>query len=223
MSSAGVKLIEVNEVDFADVAGAMERWGNFPASYMSHHGEQCCHLAREWFLSTDYSQLNAGAALTGPRWLRVKYKWGPSSWPVHWCEAAGEKTLDCGALAALAHELFLARGLKSYPAQLIQQYTTENARHWSMNWDGALVPAQWIKEDLIYHEACAVEVRDGEIRVWDPTASWWINPKQFGGYGGLLALRVFTSPEAPRTFNWGGQTISSNRWQKVERARADFA
>ncbi|HVF28294.1 MAG TPA: hypothetical protein VM943_08655 [Pyrinomonadaceae bacterium] len=222
LAEARVK-IEVNEVDFVDAAAAIEGWRGFTASVVSHHGEQCCHLAREWFLSTDYSQLNAGTRLTGPRWLRLKYTWGPSSWPLHWCEAAGRKTLDCGGLAAVAHELFVARGVKSYPAQLIQQYTVENALHWSMNWDGAFVPANWIKDDLIYHEACVVEVRDDEIRVWDPTASWWINPKQFGGYGGLLALRVFASSESPRIFKWGRHDIIPNLWQKIESARADFA
>ena len=223
MSSAEARIIEVNEGDFVDTAAAIERWQDFPASFISHHGERCCHLSREWFLATDFSQLNAGTKLTGPRWLRVKYKWGPSSWPLHWCEAADEKTLDCGALAALAHELFVARGVRSYPAQLIQQYSTENAQHWSMSWDKALVPSLWIKDDLIYHEACVVEARDGEVRIWDPTASWWVNPKQFGGYGALLALRVFASPESPRVLRWGGQDIVPNRWQKIERSPAGFA
>lgn len=222
MSLAEAKMkIEVNEADFADAA--IERWQDFPASYMSHHGEQCCNIAREWFLSTDYSQLNAGTKLAGPRWLRVKYIWGPSAWPLHWCEAVEQKTLDCGALAALAHEAFIARGVESYPAQLIQQYTDENANHWSQSWDEALVSVNWIKEDLIYHEACAVVGQDDEIRIWDPTASWWVNPKQFGGYGGVLALRVFVSNGSSRIFKWGAQSITPNQWQKIEKARADFA
>ncbi len=209
LAEARIK-IEVDEADFVDAASAIERWLGFSSSFISHHGEQCCHVAREWFLSTDYSQLNAGARLTGPRWLRLKYTWGPSSWPLHWCEAAEQKTLDCGALAALAYEVFVARGVKSYPAQLIQQYTDENARHWSKSWDEALIPANWIKDDLIYHEACAVVVRNNQIKIWDPTASWWVNPKQFGGYGGLLALRVFASSGSPCMFEWGPQTIIPN-------------
>jgi hypothetical protein len=221
LAEAKMKIEEVNEADFADAA--IERWQDFPASYMSHHGEQCCNIAREWFLSTDYSQLNAGTKLAGPRWLRVKYIWGPSAWPLHWCEAVEQKTLDCGALAALAHEAFIARGVESYPAQLIQQYTDENANHWSQSWDEALVSVNWIKEDLIYHEACAVVGRDNEIRIWDPTASWWVNPKQFGGYGGVLALRVFVSNGSSRIFKWGAQSITPNQWQKIEKARADFA
>jgi hypothetical protein len=66
------------------------------------------------------------------------------------------KTLDCGALAALAHEIFLARGVKSFPVQLIQQYSEHAARHWQKEWDGKDVSSHWIGEDVIYHEGCAV-------------------------------------------------------------------
>jgi hypothetical protein len=217
--------IEVNETDFVDASAAMGRWQNCAASVISHHGQACCRVAREWILSMDFSQLNAGNPLTGPRWLRQKYNWGPSRWPIHWCEAAGKKTLDCGALAALAHEIFSARGVTSFPVQLIQQYSEVAARHWHKEWNGDEIPVHWIMDDLIYHEGCAVALRHNEIRIWDPTASWWVNPKQFGGYGGVLALRLF-SPQAaaPQTaLNWGAHRIIPNRWQKIERARGDFA
>ena len=83
----------------------------------------CGEVARGGFLSMDFSLLNAGNPLTGPRWLRHKYKWGPSRWPIHWCEAVEQKTLDCGALAALSHEIFINRGVTSFPVQLIHQYS----------------------------------------------------------------------------------------------------
>jgi hypothetical protein len=216
--------IEFDEIDFADTHTAMQKWQLCPASAISHHGEQCCQIAREWVLSTDYSQLNAGNPLTGPRWLRQKYTWGPSSWPIYWCEAVEKKTLDCGALAALAQEVFAARGVRCYPAQFIQQYSEDATRQWSKRWDADDVSVHWIKEDLIYHEGCAVVVRDNEIRLWDASAGWWVNPKQFGGYGGLLALRICdTHGNSPAEFIWGTQHISPNQWQKIERARGDFA
>jgi hypothetical protein len=220
----GKALIEVNESDFVDINGAVERWEQFPASVISDHGQACCRIAREWMLSMDYSLLNAGNLLTGPRWLRQQYKWGPSSWPIYWCEAVAEKTLDCGALAALAQKIFNARGVACYRAQLIQQYSEEAAHHWNRNWQGGDATVHWIKEDLIYHEACAVVVGADEIKIWDPTASWWVNPKQFGGYGGVLLLRVFaTQTQPPAHFNWGAHRIVPNQWQKIERARGDFA
>jgi hypothetical protein len=217
--------IEINETDLIDVNAAIEKWQHFPYSGLTHHGRRCCQIAREWIFSMDHSQLNGSNPLTGPRWLRNKFKWGPSKWPLPWCEAVEMEQLDCGALAALAHELFTARGVKSYPAQFIQQYSEDSTRQWCANWGCEGVPVHWVKEDLIYHEACAVVVRGNEIKIWDPTASWWVNPKQFGGYGGLLAIRIFTGYEQQATEHlaWGKHTITLNQWQKVERARGDFA
>jgi hypothetical protein len=216
--------IEFDEVDFADTSAAIEKWQHFPASTISHHGEQCCQIAREWVLSTDYSQLNAGNRLTGPRWLRQKFTWGPTTWPIYWCEAVEQKMLDCGALAALAQAVFTERGVRSYHAQFIQQYSEDATRQWSKRWDGDEASTHWIKEELIYHEGCAVVVRENEIRLWDPSAGWWVNPKQFGGYGGLLALRVFAPQvNAPIELVWGTQHIIPNQWQKIERARGEFA
>ncbi|HEY0005174.1 MAG TPA: hypothetical protein VGB17_10235 [Pyrinomonadaceae bacterium] len=218
------ELIEVNETDFVETSAAIEKWQHFPASVISHHGAACCRLAHEWMMAMDFSQLNAGHPLTGPRWLRQKFSWGPSRWPIYWCEAVQEKTLDCGALAALSQEVFRARGVKSFPAQFIEQFSEDAARQWYRKWEGDESSIHWIKEDLIYHEGCAVLVRDDEIRIWDSTASWWVNPKQFGGYGGLLVLRVFADEkESPASFSWGTHRIIPNRWHKIERARGDFA
>jgi hypothetical protein len=217
--------IEVDETDLIDVSAAIEKWQHFPFSALTHHAARCCQIAREWILAMDYSQLNGGNLLTGPRWLRRKFKWGPSSWPLHWCEAVEREQLDCGAHASLAHEVFTSRGVKSFPAQFIQQFSEEATRQWCEKWGCEGVSTHWVKEDLIYHEGCAVINRDREIKVWDPSAGWWVNPKQFGGYGGLLALRVFTThtTQAPDYFTWGRHQIIPNRWQKIERARGDFA
>ena len=202
------------------VAASIEKWREFPYSTISHHGERCCRIAREWVMSIDFSQLNGGSPLTGPRWLRQKYTWGPSPWPMHWCEAVERKTLDCGALASLAHEVFTSRGVRSYPAQFIQQYTDEAACHWRQKWADDECSPHWIESDLIYHEGNAVLTAGNEIKLWDASAGWWVNPRQFGGYGGLLALRVF-APESEAgssgSFVWGAHRITPNRWQKIER------
>ena len=216
--------IEFNETDFVDIGAAIQKWEHSPASTISHHGGQCCQIAREWVLSNDYSQLNAGDPLTGPRWVRQKYTWGASSWPIYWCEAVEQKKLDCGALAALTQEIFAARGVRSYHAQMIQQYTENSTRHWSRSWDCNDICVQWIKDDLIYHEGCAVVTRDNEFKLWDPSAGWWVNPRQFGGYGGLLALRVLAAPgTSPSELIWGVHRIIPNQWQKIERVRKDLA
>lgn len=212
-------------------AAALEKWLYFPASTISHHGKACCEIAREWFIATDFSQLNGGNPLTGPRWLRQKYAWGASHWAMYWCEAMREKTLDCGALAALAQTLFTARGVRSFPAQFIQQYNAHATCHWLKSWEesGATnsgsnnLEVHWIEDDLIYHEGCAVVVRGNEIKFWDATASWWMNPRQYGGYGGLLAARLFSTPDdSPSELVWGAHRIVPNQWNKIERVGIDF-
>ena len=220
----GKALIDISEADFVDAGAAVEKWRDFPASALSHHGRACCRVAREWVLGMDYSQLNAGNPLTGPRWLRHKYTWGPSAWPIHWCEAVRRKTLDCGALAALAHEVFSARGVRSFPAQLIQQFSEDATRQWYERWGGDRSSVHWIKEDLIYHEGCAVVVRGDEVKLWDASAGWWIDPNQAGGYGALLAVRITNAQTAtPTSFTWGTRRIAANTWQKIERSRAAAA
>jgi hypothetical protein len=224
MSSVkGKELIEVSETDFVDINAAIKEWQHFPVSAILHHGKLCCQIAREWIFSTDYTQLNGEHPLTGPRWIRQKYPWGPSRWPLSWCEAVEQKTLDCGALAAITHEVFTARGVMSYPAQFIQQYSEDATCHWQKKWDMDESSAHWIKEDLIYHEGCAVLVHNNEIKIWDPSAGWWVNPRQAGGYGALLVLRIFaTQTNSPTDFSWGTHCIVPNQWQKIERARTEM-
>ena len=192
------------------------RWHNFPPSVIADHGERCCHVARGWFFAMDRSCLGAGERLLGPRWIRARYKWGPTRWPLYWCEAMAHDTLDCGALAALAVSAYQGRGLRCYTVQLVQQYSQDDARNWLRNWEEAEASVNWISDDLVYHEACAVLRVQDEIRIWDPTASWWISPRQFAGYGAILALRILTaSAEDTRSFHWGHRRIAANQWQHV--------
>ncbi|MCA1658913.1 MAG: hypothetical protein LC627_06425, partial [Verrucomicrobiaceae bacterium] len=190
--------------DRRDLSSGLLRWENLPPSTMSHHGGRCCEVARQWILAMDFSQLNGATTLTGPRWLRKKFKWGPSPWPLHWCEAVRRETIDCGALAALAHQLFLGRGVQSYPVQFIMQFSEDAGRQWLASWDRGNGGLHWIHDGLIYHEGCAVVADANELKLWDATASWWVNPKQFGGYGAVLAMRLFDATRTPSpAFSWG--------------------
>jgi hypothetical protein len=212
-----IDVSQITEDDFLDAGAACAKWEHFPASALSHHGERCCDVAREWVIATDFSQLEGGALLAGPRWLRRRYEWGPSRWPLHWCEAVERKTLDCGALAALSCEVFAARGLTAFPAQLVQHYSVEATLHWRQRWEGDETSTHWIDDDLIYHEGSAVLVSGREIKLWDASAGWWVSPRQRGGYGTLVGLRVFAPAEQGETFTWGHHEIAANRWQKIAR------
>ncbi len=194
------------------------KWQDFPHSVLAHHGEPCCDVAREWVLAMDFAQLNGSDLASGPRWMRQKYKWGPTSWPIYWCDAVERDTLDCGAHAALAHEAFTARGLTSFPAQFVQQYSKDATSQWLKKWTDDAVSCHWIDDEVIYHEGVALLV-DGEeeIKLWDASAGWWINPRQQPqGYGSLLAVRVFaTGPFGGGDgLRWGEHRIQPGVWHE---------
>ena len=220
MYLAEARSLEVFETVCPALQAAIEDWQDFPASELSDHGAPCCHIAREWLLAMDYSQTPAADPLTGPRWIRQRVTWGPSRWPLYWCDAVESKTLDCGALAALAKEAFSARDVTTYTAQFIQQYTRGDSCHWYRSWERAEAPVHWIQGELVYHEACAVVVCESEIRIWDPTASWWVDPKQVTGYSGVLAARVLIPQrDVPRSFDWGTHRLLPNEWQSLQYER----
>ena len=212
------RIVEFNvndSVESPKTSSVFEKWQHFPISKFSHHGGSCCEIAREWLLAMDFSHLNGGSVLSGPRWIRQRFNWGPTRWQIHWCEAIEQKSLDCGAQAALANEVFSMRGVGSYPIQLVQQYSKGTTNQWLKRWDDEDTSVHWINEDLIYHEGCAVAVGEGEIKIWDASAAWWINPQHFAGYGGLRAVRIFAGHNAPASVKWGNHRILPNQWQKI--------
>jgi hypothetical protein len=209
--------LEINELNELAFAAALGRWRYcWPSSFL-HHGRPCCSIAREWLFSTDHSQLNGEDRLMGPRWLRRKYDWGPSQWPMSWCHAIEQESLDCGALAALSRGVFEARKVTCHPVQLIQKYNEDTTEHWFKEWTDHPASTHWIDGELIYHEVCAVETAENEIRVWDPSSGWWANPKHVGGYAAVRAVRVITSLSANKTIRWGNHTFQTGGWHVIGR------
>src|SRR5215213_1904491 len=208
--------LQIEDVRSTDLNAALMRWRYSSPSSIAHHGKACCATAREWLFSTDHSQLNGEHKLMGPRWLRRKYKWGPSQWPMTWCHAVEQASLDCGALAAISREIYTVRGVDCHSVQLIQQYSEETTSHWSAKWITHPASTHWIQGALIYHEACAVQIRANGIRIWDPSAACWLNPKQFGGYGSTLAVRLTTDTVGVQTFSWAHHEIRSKEWQILQ-------
>jgi hypothetical protein len=201
----------VDDRKWQSVREVFEKWADWPPAQVSHHGRVCCELAREWLIATDFSALNGGDVLTGPRWLCKRFKWGPSSYPIHWCEAVRRPRLDCGALAALAHEVFTLRGVRSYRAQFVQRFSKVATRQWLRGWrdDGASV--EWIDGDLIYHEGCALSVGNGGVKVWDASAGWWADPGTNHGYGATVAIRVSADLDSG-DLSWGNHRILPGEW-----------
>ena len=194
-----------------------DRWLDFPHSAFSHHGGACCEIARQWVTAMYFAQLNGGGLTSGPRWLREKYKWGPSRWPMHWCEAVKRKTIDCGAHAALAREAFLGRGLTAYPAQLVQRCSAEASEQWEAKWTGEDVSCHWLDAERIYHEATALVVGEDELKIWDGSAGSWVDPSQGSGYGSLLAVRICAAGPfgGGDGLRWGDRRLKPGLWNQI--------
>jgi hypothetical protein len=194
---------------------AYAEWQDYPITTIHHHGKTCCEMAREWMIAMDYSMLNGESAFTGPRWIRQRYEWGPTEHPIHWCEAVKRKMLDCGALAALAHECFLARGISSFRVQLVQQYSESDTSHWGDKWKSSGSHTHWINKECIYHEGCAVLCSDGKLKIWDASAGWWLDSLQKKGYGSVAAIKLhLAEPESKDTVLWGAYSLPVNVWHE---------
>jgi hypothetical protein len=203
----------IGDGERADASLPGGKWRTFPNSHISHHGSACCDIAREWLIAFDFAQLNGGDMLSGPRWMREHSAWGPTVWPIHWCEAVDAEIVDCGVHAALAHEAFAARGVTAFRAQFVQRYSADAGASWQQNWSARGASDHWIDGESIYHEGNAIVVDGSTIKLWDGSAGCWVNPRGDRGYGSLAAVRV----EAPGRENmqpltWGDREIPLNEW-----------
>jgi hypothetical protein len=195
----------------SNCSGIFNTWQQWQPSAISHHGTACCEIAREWIAATDFALLYGGSKLAGPRWLRQRFDWGPGTYPIAWCEVLKRKKLDCGVHAALAHEVFTRRGVKSFRVQLVQEFSSDAASQWHSAWTSDKAVTDWIRGEYIYHEGCAVVIGDKGLKLWDSSAGSWIDPKNTKGYGSVRAVRI-ASIVTSNGLHWGAHSITTNTW-----------
>jgi len=196
------------------VRGAWDPWAARGPSTLADHGTECCTTARAWFHAMNRSLWRGQG---GPTWIRRRWDWGPTRWPLHWCEAVEAKELCCGAQAALSIEAFRARGVDAVPVQLVQRYEAHDVPHWHSRWERGGANSAWAgsapaTEAHVYHEACAL-LEDGALRVWNPTASAWLPPEQLQGYASVVAIRVGGAVPDGRTGTWGSLRLALGEWR----------
>ena len=153
--------------------------------------------------------------MTGPRWLGSRFPWGPVQYPIAWCEVIKKDVLDCGVHAALAHEVFRGRGVRSYRLQIVQEYSPAAATQWHAVWADEAAVTDWISGSLIYHEGAAVQMENGELKLWDSSAGWWIDPETISGYGSIRAVRI-TCPQARESLAWKDRIVIANIWNELK-------
>ncbi len=189
-------------------------WTRNWSSELLGHEDACCREARNWFSCMAKSHelhITRGQRLAGPRWLNQRYQWGPSSWPLYWCQAATLKTIDCGVFSALARESFRVKGVSAYAGQVIRQLNPESVAHFERLWSGRPGTFGWTADEHVYHEVTVILVKDDNQNdappvalVYDATDGHWIEPDGERGYGRDVAIRADLSESA----TWGRYVIN---------------
>jgi hypothetical protein len=180
-------------------------------SRILNHNSTCCEVAQGWFRGMDRSSRLQGPVTGMPLWIREHFDWGPSQWPLHWCELMASRKLDCGALAALTHVSLRDRGVPSFPAQTILNEGAQRCAHWLRRWTLENCPCDWIASPLVYHEVCAVpeqSVRD--LRLWNPSANAMMEWTDVDSISAVAAVRVVNAESDQVSL--GGLTLPTNIW-----------
>jgi hypothetical protein len=197
------------------VADTLERkeWRQASGSALAHHGP-CCDRARAWVIavgrSYDFASTD-GLTFAAPRWLTRRWAWGPTRWPITWCEAIKAEAIDCGVFAVFAVEIFRAKGVEAYLGQLVRSCAEERIAHWRRKWAAMPGAFNWIGTRVVYHEVCVVRVGPGEAWVYDPTEGIWLEPRGPSGHNAHLAIRA----EIPVALRWGAHALVNGQWTET--------
>jgi hypothetical protein len=188
-------------------------WVRASVSVLASHGA-CCDRARAWLAamgrSHDFAATD-GLAFAGPGWLTERYAWGPTRWPLAWCDAVRAKTIDCGVFSVFALEIFRAKGIEAFPGQVLRICAAERTTHWQHKWSAIPEAFNWIGPRFVYHEVNIVRVDGEDARVYDPTVGVWLDPAVQTGHGGHIAIRA----ELPVALSWGGHKLVNGQWTKL--------
>ena len=200
------------------VAGAaaqvvdLVRWQEI--SHPVDHGSSCCSAARSW-LGAIHAAGGPTAALSGLGWISDMYPWGPSQWPMAWCDLVAEEKLDCGAHSAVAREVARRSGVDLLGVQLLIWAGAGDIAHWGSAWREGGVAPTWLFENLYYHEAVGV-AEDERLVVLDTTRNSRVTPDGRTGNGSVAAIRI--SGGGGETLRWGPHDVAVGQWTMLSGA-----
>jgi hypothetical protein len=147
----------------------------------------------------------------GPGWIARRFPWGPTRWPLHWCEALDAEELDCGAHAALTIEAYRAFGGRVVPVRLVQRQERHHQPHFHGWWAAGSASPAWAGDGVAYHEACAT-IEDGAAEVWDPTVNAWLSPDHLQGLRSIVAVRIGGVEVTDEVVTWRGVRLPLGEW-----------
>lgn len=180
-----------------------------PSSELSHCGA-CCDQAKDWLVmmarSYDFSITDQSDHAL-PSWLISVYKWGPTQWPISWCQAVTKEEIDCGVFAAFTYHILKAKGCETYRAQVLLNFDATFYRHMNTRWSDIAKKIDWIGDGKFYHEVCAI-VSNGALGIYDPTDAVMLSPEFNRGHGSVAAVNV----ESGRMYSWGQYQVGQSVW-----------
>ena len=173
-----------------------------PISTIAEHPGGCCTAARRWLLAMATGQGTSVA------WVGEQIPWGPSTWPVHWCELLDSPQGDCGVQAAVADHCLRANGHAVRRVQMVLRYSPDELAQWAGMWGRSDSRTHWIDGGLCYHEAVAVG--EAEVRILDATdpITWT------AGADGLVALRI-DGPDGA-SVRWEDHQVPLGQWLRLD-------
>lgn len=185
-----------------------------PISEISHHRSRCCEDAHEWLVGTYASKArtHAGSGWTSSLLALIEdFEWGPTQWPIHWCELMKVETIDCGVFSALARSILCRLGIPAYPAQVIHRKTEASVPHIRGIWKEAQSADDFFAgSSYSYHELCLIDPPESTMPILFDT-SYGIRFGNFSSndiYDAVSALRV----ESPRALKWYDIHLKDGNW-----------
>lgn len=213
----GAWRIRSASADSPALAEVIARWESRRPASVSAHEHAPCQEARQWLLTMDISRRVEMTA--PPIWIRDLFRWGPTEWPLHWCQLPTLPQLDCGGLAAVAEELISVRGAVAVPAEFIQRFSERDIAHWTSTWRASNAETDWMHPPFVYHEGVALLDWHGGVRLWDPTDNLWLDPVQEPGYGSTAAVRLDAGPRLSgyigSHLRWGAHVLIRGSWTPI--------
>lgn len=174
-----------------------------PASHFEHHNQQCCQAGQAWVWGVHLAYSNGDPLSIS--WIRRRYPWAPTSWPVFWCELPNLEGGDCGVHAALAETCISASDVPVRRAQMLLRFGFEESEHWAAMWNREGVVPDWISADVCYHEVVAVG--DRYVRLLDPGDNVeWVSPHM----PSVLAVRILGGKG--ESYVWGDREFATGLW-----------
>jgi hypothetical protein len=198
-----------------EVEEAIKVLGSIPPTQILSHGDEMCEVARKYLIGLDSLLAIGNNPIEPPVWITIKYKWGPTRYPVYWCQIVKAEELDCGSLSAVIREIYRSRGVHTLPVQLILKYPVHIIEHYIAMWRRKGLPVNWIWGNYVYHEVVGVILDECEMKIYDPVENSWIKSSGHVERGRVAAIRI-SGEETCSYLHWENKYIELNKWHILE-------